>query len=327
MSSHRISARPVITDALLDRFKPKVTWDFCSLSGHDPGNAEVGRFRYTFGRDSEWSVALHDLVVKCAVTLPGDWPSLFGPGPNGLVCRNTAICIALEWGSSETARRGLSTSCILRVPPQGRKPALAPLKLDVAFPANTLRGNVALSVQLFVGAPGRPTNVEHHLANMQGFRLGALGPGILLMFEGDGSLFPILEEEGNPGSPLWEFRATWDDPAVDTFSEDNISLVINTRHAGFAELKGSEKANYRTPFFRQVVSTWVSVLLWKLKSEHRDLWAMITTQGQDAFEPRSIALAANYIIHAGRIDTASPDALIRTAQAWMDEALVGKEPR
>lgn len=321
MTLHRIPPHPVVTDRLRERIASSVKLTFASRSGQTPGAKELQDGRFVFGVNTGWSVAEHDLEVCCELSEFQVAAELFGP--SGLVCRDASLGLALEWTSSDTARRQITAPSMIRFP---GPVSMEPIRFTLEIPAASVRGTVRLSLQLVVGKPGSPGKDERHLANVKGFRLGSVSQEYELVFEGDGSLFPITEEAGEASEALWAFRAfPWDDVSTDEFSSEYVTLAINSTHPAFAQLKGSSLSPYQTVLFRQVLASWLTLFLLKIKerAEHSQ-WRDIETHNGEAYLPGSIADAAAYLINVGALNTGSPETLMQSCQKWIDKACVAE---
>lgn len=329
MTRVRLPPYPCVTDDL--RSKLESGLGFSCPDGPPPGEHRIDLQRYTFGKGTDWSIEQHPLRIECRLANPGMLAEVFGA--KGLVCRNARLMIALEWVSSRSSRRGFSKPQLLDYREvSGRRE----LVFVLDFPARELAGGIQLSLELLVGAAGRPGKDERHLANAAGLRLGSLGEPWHLVFDGAGSLFPIVQRAHAPTDPLWNFIADWDDPAFDEFSVDFVCLEINTSHPDFGVLYGDAKSPYSTPLFRQVLASWLMLFLEELRDDAGAgpaaqvtdaLRGRLTADGESAEEvlPGSIAHAAREFRLRGNLDTKSSAGLLYSAQRWVDERFTAGE--
>src|SRR3990167_444477 len=319
---------PCVPDDLKARVRSSLY--FASLAGLAPGERETAPHRFIFGTGTDWSVDQHPLLVECRFANPDILSDQFGP--NGLVCRDARLMVALEWVSSKSSRRGFSKPHLLDYSETSQ---VKDLSFVLEFPSRDLTGNVQLSLELFVGSQGKPGLDERHLANKPGLRLGSCSEHWHLIFDGSGSLFPILHVSNQPTDPLWGFSRDWDDPTFDEFTTDFVSLEINTSHPAFGELYGDARAPYSTKLFRQVLASWLMLFLDELRNDTEDqtFAAGAVTQWRAIFEgknpegilPGSIAKAAREFCVRGNLDVSSRPALLLSAQRWIDERFTAHE--
>lgn len=328
MTPVRLPPYPCVPDELKARVRSSL--HFASLAGPAPGERETAPQRFIFGTGTDWSVDQHPLRVECKLANPDILFDQFGP--NGLVCRDARIMVVLEWVSSKSSRRGFSKPHLLGCSDTSQAKDLS---FVLEFPARDLAGNVQLSLELFVGSQGKPGLDERHLANKPGSRLGSLSEPWHLVFDGSGSLFPILHVKNQPTDPLWSFSRDWDDPTFDEFTTDFVSLEINTSHPAFGELHGDAGAPYSTMLFRQVLASWLMLFLDELRNDTEDQtlaqgavsqWRAISEgKNPESILPGSIAQAAREFCIRGDLDVTSRPALLLSAQRWIDERFAAHE--
>lgn len=328
MTRVRLPPYPCVPDELRANFSSSL--HFTSPGGPAPGASETASQRFTFGTGTDWSIEQHPLRVECRLANCDILAGIFGP--NGLVCRNSRLMLALEWVSARSSRRGFSKPHLLDHKEASRARDLT-FVLD--FPARDLAGSTQLSLELLVGTAGKPGKDERHLANAPGLRLGSISEPWQLVFDGSGSLFPIVHVSHSPTDPLWSFSSDWDDPTFDEFSTDFVSLEINTSHPAFGELYGDSRAPYSTPLFKQVLASWLMLFFDELQNGAEDetiapgavtQWrAIVEGQHPESILPGSIAKAAREFCVHGNLDVTSKPALLLSAQRWIDERFAARE--
>jgi hypothetical protein len=324
MTRLRLPPYPCVTNELREAVVSAASLNFSCPDGPLPGERLTGERRFTFGNETDWSIEQHPLQVDCRFACHDMLVDLFGAG--GLVCRNARLMLVLEWVSGKSSRRGFSKPYILD---HGAASKLTELTFSLNFPSRDLAGNIELSLELFVGAAGKPGKDERHLANAPGLRLGSMSDPWHLIFDGSGSLFPILHVSHATTAPLWTFQREWEDPTFDEFSTDYVSLEINTSHPSFRDLYGDAKAPYSTPLFRQVLAAWLMLFLHELENDTGDgamaqsgvtPWqAIVEGKKPEMILPGSIAKAAREFVTHGNLDVSSKSSLLYSAQRWIDE--------
>ena len=155
------------------------------------------------------------------------------------------------------------------------------------------------------------------------------------MFDGSGSLFPIVHVSHLATDPLWSFSSDWDDPTFDEFSTDFVSLEINTSHPSFGELYGDARAPYSTPLFKQVLASWLMLFFDELQNGAEEetiapgavtQWrAIVEGKHPESILPGSIARAAREFCVHGNLNVTSKPELLHSAQRWIDERFAARE--
>jgi hypothetical protein len=156
-------------------------------------------------------------------------------------------------------------------------------------------------------------------AHQSGARLGPLTQPIEIIIDGDGSLFPVLEEPLGAEEPLWELKACWSDPQDEPFSSEYVALVLNSTHPHFDQLRDRRALNIeQSPLMRQVFAAWLALVIANVKE---DMGAEFDTH-LDAPEADegigSIADAVRSFIRLGDLDTGSLPDLFKSTQRWLD---------
>lgn len=289
----------------------EVSYVFRSHDGLDPGATLVSGDQYALGKDSDWNPAEHSLEVRCLIERALLLEAIFGP--DGVASTDAEVLLALEWTSADSCWRTLGLVHTLRHEEEG-----GPVTLGIELEPGTIRGSGFLSIQTFLGrysaefVPG--------LAHQLGARLGPLAPPIEIVIDGDGSLFPVLEESLGTDGPLWELKACWSDPQDEPFSSDYVALVLNNTHPHFEQLRDRRALNFeQSPLMRQVFAAWLALVISQVKE---DMGAQFDTYlgAPDADEGiASIADAVRSFVRLGDLNTGSLPELFISTQCWLDQ--------
>lgn len=313
MSVCRIPPHPVLTLDLAKCITCSPVLSFES-AGPNPGAKGTWGEEFALGQDSDWSADLHDLLIICSISGINGVGAFFGPG--GVAGHAAELALALEWLSSDSGFRNVGTPFRFHRPESGS--LTDKIRLELHFPANSLRGTGTVSLQLFIADPGMLEPEEGMMATSPGYRLGQLSEETRIVIDGDGSLFPVERETLGPDSALWELRCSWIDPLQDEFSLAHVALTINTAHADYKLLEDQSIPAWLTPLFRQVLASWITVFVQQLKDDPlaqvRD--ALLMDDG-DAISG-SIVDAASYMIRVGDLRIDTPSSLAESAQRWID---------
>lgn len=308
--STRLPLYRMLNAPLGDGSESEVTYIFRSDDGIDPGATAVSGDQYALGKDSDWNPAEHPLVVQCLIERAPLLEAIFGP--HGVVSTDAEVLLALEWASADSCWRTLGPVHGLRHEAEDED-----VVLDIELEPGTVRGSGLLSVQAFLGlyaaefVPG--------FAHQPGARLGLLAQPIEIVIDGDGSLFPVLEESLGEEGPLWELKACWSDPQDEPFSSDYVALVLNNAHPHFEQLRDRRALNIeQSPLMRQVFAAWLALVIAQVKE---DMGAQFDTYlgAPDADEGiASIADAVRSFIRLGDLKTGSLPELFISTQCWLD---------
>ncbi|PHN38261.1 hypothetical protein [Pseudomonas sp. ICMP 564] len=289
----------------------EVKYFFRSDDGIDPGAVLVSGDQYALGKDSDWSPAEHPLAVRCLIERAPLLEAIFGT--DGVVSTDSEVLLALEWASADSCWRTLGSVRGLRYEAQSED-----VVLDIELAAGTVRGSGLLSVQAFLGQ--YTTEFAPGFAHQSGARLGLITQPIEIVIDGDGSLFPVLEESLGADGPLWELKASWSDPQDEPFSSEYVALVLNNAHPHFEQLRDRRAPNIeQSPLMRQVFAAWLALVIAQVKE---DMGAQFDTYlgASDADEGiASIADAVRSFIRLGDLNTGSLPGLFASTQCWLDQ--------
>lgn len=287
-------------------------------AGPHPGAVDLGGGVHSLGSDSDWNPDLHNLTVSCTLENAVALAPMFGTG--GIAATDAALVLSLEWTSAESGWRGLGRP--LRLTRAELLEGDVTLSLLLVLPAGSIRGIGTISVQVFLSEPGAADAGDAGLARMKGARLGTLSGPIRVVIDGDGSLFPVVEEDLGTDGALWEMRSAWNDPRDEPFTSEFVVLVLNCKHELFGQLRQpvgrKGQMGPQTPLMRHVLASWIALLVLKVSTHLEKDFDEIVASQTPADEFASIADAAAMLVRTGDLDTRSPDALFATVQRWLD---------
>lgn len=86
--------------------------------------------------------------------------------------------------------------------------------------------------------------------------------------EGEGTLFPIIEY-GNVNEPLWKVNTFIEDAYIDSFTSDNISIMINKYHKDYQYIQNNNR-NFNSSFLMEVLSSSLFMLIKELSRSIED---------------------------------------------------------
>lgn len=151
--------------------------------------------------------------------------SLFGE--NGIASKKgDKIGVAFIWKDVEASLQNcLQVGCFSYEDDFFRKKYIAKL------PSKTLRGKLKCELVLYLKSAGAH-NCESVFARIPGTILGVLNESIFII-EGNGSVFPIVDIEGDKNEPLWWVDWDCEDPNIDLFNMDHYCIVLNKNNPDY----------------------------------------------------------------------------------------------
>lgn len=232
-----------------------------------------------------WHPENYDLIARYRSII--NVPS-FLFGEKGLASGNGGIIgLALMWMNPEATQRGAIP--IGEISSEARHPAI--IEAEVTFPPGHLRGNLILRTVIYLKNPGRPEESERFLATRAGTILGVLDDTKVII-DGNGSVFPIYEVSV-PGEPLWWVQCEWEDPRVDSFTDDNFCLYLNRAHRDYPSLNenGGPK---NSALLLEIICSALQILITKVLDD--DAARDDTIQG-NCLQAGSVSAMVNYLLH------------------------------
>lgn len=264
--------------------------------------------------DGVWSADQYNLLVRRSIALR-KYRKLFGP--EGLACRNALLGLSAVWTSPDSRQRGAKPIMVFGVSEEQysdrRDHTFAEGEIDFEFAVAQIRGDVKISIVLYIAEAGMPTSEETHLANEEGFVLGEFD-SFMLRIDGTGSLFPIYEVY-EKDMPLWHVRCDWTDPVSDSFSE-SVSININTAHKNYKYVDRRQKT-FCQQLLVEVMSSALCCIIEKIRSEKY----LDQILGEDEMEPGSVGEVVRYFANTLEWDLSTPDKLSLSTRKFFDGRL------
>lgn len=257
------------------RFKVKPSASY-RHNGISRGLLMSGGKKRTFRDETEvWDVNQNGIILTLECTWD-DSKLLFSDF--GISSESETLGVAFRVNSSDSLRK-IVKNVNGTVIDYNSRPMKFIATLDLE--PGTVRGKVG--VELIVYRKSGPDPATF------GEVVGVLWSTILL-FETEGSLFPIETVDLGKETQLWELICEYEDPRMDPFDQC-VLLRINTAHPQFKELKLDSNA-VDTLAFQEIVSQAMLLLILELKSD--DVFQdVLRGTGLDY---RSIGSAVHYMI-------------------------------
>lgn len=209
---------------------------------------------------------------------------------NAIACHNATIGLGVLWSSSLSYQRGAVIVGEIKRTDEEQK-----LHLSMVFPKSSLRGELHLSIVLFLMNPGAPSEDEKIYANEPGFKLGEID-SFFIQVDGNGSFFPIREED-KPGEPLWRIECNWTNPEEDLL-EDCVAIILNKGHKNYKELDRNDK-KFNIQLLYEVFGNAVGIMIETLRQDDNFDSLKNAQEG-------SVASAVNYFTDKLNWDITSP---------------------
>ncbi len=237
---------------------------------------------------SEWSPNEHNLIIEQIIEIekPNE---LFGI--NGVTLEKNTIGIGMHIYSKDSMfQQTISKSEIVFNSEQKR------YLITQRFPKASLRGKVVL--ETFFYLKDIVVTYETH-ADLMGMKLSKSNLSeLLLITDGDASIFPIGEFEENNG-PLWKVEFSNFDAAEDSFSYENIRLLFNTSHKLFNQVKAGKTAMSRA-MMTEIMSQVMLLIIAKVKEDQ-----LIELENVDNVMEGSILSVVQYWLSTFEINNSS----------------------
>ena len=194
-----------------------------------------------------------------------------------------------------------------------------PQSFDIvcSFPKGKLRGKVYIETFFYIKEL-KKTFPTH--ADLEGMRVSQKNISeLVLIIDGDGSMFPIGEFEDKNG-PLWKLKLGNFNASEDLFSYDNISILLNTAHSLFRQLNERKTALSRG-LMMEIVSQAMTLIINKVMEEREE--AEIDTDISDG----TILSMVDYWISVFDVDTSDTVHISNSLRIALEQILtdLGKE--
>lgn len=256
--------------------------------------------------DEPWSLKDSNLLIKRTVCIKN--PKLLF-GEQGIACKKSKIGIGLRWSSQNSRQRNICEIAEIDNKTQGIKKSVS-----LSFEKSSLINNLVLETILYLKESGIPEENEKFLGNKQGIVLGVLD-GINIRLDGNGSEFPIFEDETSLSSdPLWSLKVDCNEPASSSFY-DCFQLYLNIHNPNYKYVDKT-KDTFDPYLLIEIVSTALTILVLKLKEDPDDWNEMDNNIG---LEDDSISKAVYYFKHDLNMDFDNPASIHESFRRYYEQ--------
>ena len=202
-------------------------------------------------------------------------------GPSGVAPQGSMLGLAIFWTNGDIPTTGVIRPTRTTVGPSGG----LVFQFVHEFAPGELDASLSLDLALYLDCPSPHVyRGDEGLNNTRGVSLGSVEPPVELDLKNRYMEFPIKDVE-EPGGPLWRVEFyDWTDPCTDPFSEESLTLFLNSKHRDYP-FKDGEVTN--PAVLAEVLAGAYFLVFEKAREVSLDSWECVKT-GSDA-ERGSIA--------------------------------------
>lgn len=262
-----------------------------------------GQYKVLLGNYELWDPKHVNVVIERTISLEKPW-KLYGE--NGVIPQGAEIGIAAEFLSAKSNQRFIFWKKTFSFRSFAGKLSFTQ---QLPLPKNTFRETGEIVSYLYLAK--KSNSYTGRKANENGLVLGYLTEPITVVFDGIGSLFPVVIVDLGVNGPLWKMQFNSIEPDLDLFEEENICLVLNSLHPQFKELKIND---FKTsnPLMNEVFVGWISSAFIIIKNNHEHIYGKIVNGQMEAFKNQSIGGWLCYFAETFEINLTKTEELFST---------------
>lgn len=243
-------------------------------------NEEFDNTLFIHEVDPNWDPNHNNLIIKQELTFEN--PTVFF-GEDGVTHKENKIGIAVHIHSRTTNYQAKK-----KIGHIENKENPVTFSFVHEFEKDILRGEMYLEFFLYLEEMNISTPLQ---ADKKGLRLSEdLMPPLVILVDGIGSIFPILEIH-DKGAPLWQVEKNWADPLDDPFDISTVHLRLNVAHSEFKRLK-EEKTSLSRLYMGDIMIQVMSGVI------------------------NDVVNNSNYVLSDA--ENAAPDSIIAVVKYWVD---------
>lgn len=234
-------------------------------------------------------------------------------GPEGLVPEDSELGVALMWTSHDSKSRGSFPMCQVVNQQQEQTWSIA-----CQFPKAMFKGCVNFSIIIYLKKAGETKNPFQ--CDIEGAVLGEV-ERYSYLFDGRGSLFPIVTIDDPQNPLLWTIDCSWNDPEEDSFAE-TVLIKLNKANKNFEKVCfGSPK--FDRQLFIEVLSSAMSIIFSTVREKDPEIWKDMLADGYHA-TPGSVTQVIKYMIDTHDFDLSDPFRSSVSLRSFFDKRLTRK---
>lgn len=249
-----------------------------------------------------WDFAYHGLVVTINLAMDNS-DLLFTP--EGVANSDTVLGIAAKWYSTKSTVQHIEHLFDIR---KGQR---VENNATLTIPNERIYGDLCIELVVYVKGPS--IQPAFGFANLSGMVIDTLDY-FRAAVDGQGGLFPIITV-ADDNRPLWFMEFSIEDPKVDSFNSNHITICINKKSRLYTSIiKRETKVGAR--LMDQIIASSLVLLMFKLKEEYS--WQEIDAMKDNEFEEGSIIAAVKYFRNAMNWDFTSSEALMESIVLYFE---------
>lgn len=170
---------------------------------------------------------------------------------------------------------------------------------------------LSMRIVLYLRTPGKKSS---GFASTSGTILGTLS-AIQMVFDEQNQMFPT-ETVSDKTGVLWNMECRWSDINSDTFSKDNVCLVLNSAHPDYP-LIDPDSPKFSLPLFREVTAEALSIMI--TEAMRGSNWTEAASDENPA--PGTVAFILRYMVDTIGFDVSSPTSLSLSIRKYLQKEL------
>lgn len=212
-------------------------------------------------------------------------------GLESLAPTDAELGVALMWKSHDSKQRGSRHMCDVSNF-QGEQT----WKISYTFPKALFRGMVSFSVVIYLKKSGLfPGTFQ---CDTEGSILGELEQ-YCYIFDGQGSMFPVVTIDDARNPLLWTVDCSWSDPEEDFFA-DSVLIKFNKANRNFDKICYGN-AKFDRQMFMEVISSAMSVVFSTVREKDPEVWKDMLSDGYIS-QQGSVTQVIKYMIETNELD-------------------------
>lgn len=260
---------------------------------------------------SGYDPAQHNLSLKLEFSV-ANTVALFD-GEQAVACPGSTLQVALVWESKDSGRCGIGEKKALIT--KGSK--LHGAELLATFPPSSIRGRVSVTASLFLHKVATGKKIQG-TATQEGSWLGDVWGPVTFSTDGDGSVFPLVEDhEAKASDAPWRLRMDWGaEPLTTPFDKESFAICVNMKHRDVAGIVSEfDDNNLPSPAMKEILSSALTLFMLRVK-EDKTCWDKIRRSSPEVV-PGSIADAASHFLAQSRCHSEEPHELLAAVRCCL----------
>ena len=139
------------------------------------------------------------------------------------------------------------------------------------------------------------------------------------IFDGNGSIFPIVTIEDSTNPLLWIVECSWDNPEEDAFT-DSVAIKFNKAHKYYNNiLFGNSK--FDKQLFTEVIAAAMDIIISALRDNNPTIWANMMSSDYEAAEGSVSAIVKYFIDTISSLDFTNSNTTSITLRQYLQRKI------